>query len=174
MGNKTNPPPLRTILDPPLVVSYICLSVCPSHDALHDYKIKADPGNESSQKVDRPCISAVDCPHAAPQCTCCVQDCNSAIEHGGGPADKVMLNLAMTRVKKMTSSSHVKRRHGVGALGYAVVQPDQRVPDNDFFEPQRIFRVRFRFVSFTNTACLPCVVCCSQSFFLLRNRSFIL
>jgi len=47
----------------------------------------------------------------------------------------------------MTSACHVKRRHGVGAVGYAVVQPDQRIPRNDFFEPQRKFRVRFRFVS---------------------------
>ena len=113
----------------------------------------------------------MDCLHTAPLCTFCMQDCNSAIEHGGGPADKMKLNLAMNRVKRLTASSHVKRRHGVGAVGYAVVQPDQRVPDCDFFEPQRMFRVRFRFASFTIAAylvhrALPRVA--SQSFFLLR------
>lgn len=82
-------------------------------------------------------------------CLSSVQNCDNAIEHGGGPADKVKLNVALTRVKKMTSSSYVKRRHGVGAVGYAVVQPDQRIPDNDFFEPQRTFRVRFRSVNFS-------------------------
>jgi len=93
-----------------------------------------------------------------------VKECSNAVEHGGGPADRVKMNVSMSRVKKMTSSSSlVKRRHGVGAVGYAVVQPDQRIPDNQFFEPQRKFRIRFRFVSFTDAVysvitmlrCLP-------------------
>jgi len=124
---------------------------------------------KSGLMIDRLYINAVDCLHTVPLCTFRVQDCNSAIEHGGGPADKVKLNLAMNRVKKMISSSHVKRRHGVGAVGYAVVQPDQRVPDSDFFEPQRMFRVRFRFVSVFSSSC---IACCSQSLLLLPNRCF--
>ena len=86
-----------------------------------------------------------------------VQDCDNAMEHGGGPADKVKLNLAMTRAKKMTSVWQLKRRHGVGAVGYAVVQPHHSVPDNDFFEPGGKFRVRFRSVSFTSAVCLSCL-----------------
>jgi len=59
--------------------------------------------------------------------------------------DKFKLSVTMTRLKNMTSSSHqLKRCHGVGAVGYAVVQPDERIPHNDFFLPQRKFRVRFR------------------------------
>jgi len=81
------------------------------------------------------------------KCSAFLQACNDAIQRGGGPADKVKLNLAMSQVKKLATSTHVKRHHAVGAVGYAVVQPDHRVPDNDFFEPNRKFRVRFRSVA---------------------------
>jgi len=76
----------------------------------------------------------------------CMQECSEAVQHGGGPADKLKLKYALSHVKKLTSSSLVKRCHGVGAVGYAVVQPDERLPHNDFFLPQRQFRVRFRSV----------------------------
>jgi len=69
------------------------------------------------------------------------------VDHGGGPADKIKLNLALSRARKLSSSRTplVRRHHGVGAVGYAVVLPDRRVPANDFFTHQRTFRVRFRF-----------------------------
>ena len=79
------------------------------------------------------------------------------------------MNVALTRVRRMSGSSHVKRHHGVGAVGYAVVQPDQRIPRNDFFQPQRKFRVRFRFVRCA-LHLLPCVVWFSRGLFLFHKK----
>jgi len=66
--------------------------------------------------------------------------------HGGGPADRVKLSLVMTRLKAMLTAPQLRRPHAVGAVGYALVQPDDRIPTTDFFRPQRKFRVRFRSV----------------------------
>jgi len=77
----------------------------------------------------------------------CLQHCNAAAVHGGGPADKVKLSLAMTRLRNLTATSpQLRRPHSVGAVGYAQVEPDERVPTTDFFRPQRKFRVRLRSV----------------------------
>ena len=80
----------------------------------------------------------------------CAQNCNNAVVHGGNLADKLKLSLAMSRLKNLSSQSQLTRCHGVGAVGYAVVQPDDRVPQNHFFQPQQKFRVRFRFVRRTD------------------------
>ena len=58
------------------------------------------------------------------------------------------LSLQLNKAKKSVSGDdfYIKRANCVGAVGYAVVLPDRRVPDNDFFRTDIRFRVRLRYV----------------------------
>lgn len=66
--------------------------------------------------------------------------------NGGGAMDKLGLRMTSKRVKKLVTrqQASLNRCHGVGAVGYAIVEMDQRIPSNEFFEDGRKFRVRFR------------------------------
>jgi len=64
-----------------------------------------------------------------------------------GVGSQTRLVLQLNKAKKSVSSddSYIKRANCVGAVGYAVVLPDQRIPPNDFFRTNIRFRVRLRY-----------------------------
>jgi len=66
-----------------------------------------------------------------------------------GLGSHTRLSLQLNKAKKSVSSddSYIKRANCVGAVGYAVVLPDERVPPNDFFRTDIRFRVRLRCVA---------------------------
>jgi len=63
-----------------------------------------------------------------------------------GFGSKARLAMQVSKAKKTvaSSSSFIRRCNSVGAVGYAVVVRDSRVPDNDFFRPDIRFRIRLR------------------------------
>lgn len=76
-----------------------------------------------------------------------MQECTKAVEHGAGATGKLTLSFATNKIKKLVGNAPALCRcHAVGAVGYAVVKPDDSVPPTDFFEPGRKFRIRFRSV----------------------------
>ena len=66
-----------------------------------------------------------------------------------GIGSQTRLALQLNKAKKSVSSddSYIKRANCVGAVGYAVVLPDDRIPPNDFFRTDIRFRVRLRYVT---------------------------
>jgi len=66
-----------------------------------------------------------------------------------GLGSPTRLALQLNKAKKSVSSddSYIKRANCVGAVGYAVVLPDERVPPNDFFRTDIRFRVRLRYTA---------------------------
>ena len=57
--------------------------------------------------------------------------------------------MATNKVKKLVcETTALSRRHGVGAVGYATIDHDSRLPDSEFFEQGRKFRVRFRLADY--------------------------
>jgi len=64
-----------------------------------------------------------------------------------GLGSHTRLALQLNKAKKSVSGddSYIKRANCVGAVGYAVVLPDDRIPANDFFTTDIRFRVRLRY-----------------------------
>ena len=64
-----------------------------------------------------------------------------------GLGSQTRLALQLNKAKKSVSSddSYIKRANCVGAVGYAVVLPDERIPPNDFFRTNIRFRIRLRY-----------------------------
>src|SRR6218665_189742 len=72
--------------------------------------------------------------------------CDPQTSEGGLFSSKPLMSMA-SKAKKMVANSSrniLRRCHGVGAVGYAVVMADERIPPNDFFIQGRRFRLRFR------------------------------
>ena len=46
----------------------------------------------------------------------------------------------ITKKEKMRAS----HTHGICAMGYAVFEQDERIPDNDFFVPGKVLEIRAR------------------------------
>ena len=61
--------------------------------------------------------------------------------------------------KEKTRGSHAA---GVGAMGYAVFEPDDRMPVNDFFKKGRVYEVRARHSNSPGKWCrhFPLFLCC--------------
>ena len=66
------------------------------------------------------------------------------MEHGGGMTANLKMSMSLSKAKKLALKPVMSRCHGIGAVGYAVVVGNELLPDNEFFVPDRRFRVRFR------------------------------
>ena len=62
-------------------------------------------------------------------------------------ASRTRLIFEENRVRKYVTDcgAFIGELNSVGAIGYAVVVDNPAVPANDFFVPQRRFRIRFRY-----------------------------
>lgn len=67
-----------------------------------------------------------------------------------GPSMYFTKSSIKSLFEKRTKTQGVRATHhtGVGALGYAIVDNDARLPANDFFVPERVFEIRARHSSF--------------------------
>ncbi|ELU07246.1 hypothetical protein CAPTEDRAFT_169085 [Capitella teleta] len=63
-----------------------------------------------------------------------------------GLGSKTRLSYQSNKAKKSVAhtNSAIRRCNAVGAVGYAVVLKETRLPDNEFFTPGRRFRIRLR------------------------------
>jgi len=70
----------------------------------------------------------------------------SVAQPTAGFGSRTRLTMQTNRAKKTVGSatSHVRCCNSVGAVGYAVVLADDRMPENDFFRPDIRFRIRLR------------------------------
>jgi len=82
--------------------------------------------------------------------------CTCIQVRAAGLGSHTRLALQLNKAKKSVSGddSYIKRANCVGAVGYAVVLPDERVPPNDFFRTDIRFRVRLRCVATSHVDCV--------------------
>ena len=74
------------------------------------------------------------------------ESCGVQVRSAGlGSGTRLALQLNKAKKSVSAEDSYIKRANCVGAVGYAVVLADERIPPNDFFRTDIRFRVRLRY-----------------------------